>query len=155
MKKSEWLQLALFVILILGGALLLEAVGRYSMRHFTLDIVGAQIGYYFLFGLIIALPHALEHKKLRIHWPFLIASVVLIFLTLPSWLISWNPFSWLYQLLLNIKGNFLDHFLYLSGLLAGFLLIKGLFKPAVEAKENKNCLDKTYINEQGKDSSAL
>lgn len=117
MKKSEWLQLALFVILILGGALLLEAVGRYSMRHFTLDIVGAQIGYYFLFGLIIALPHALEHKKLRIHWPFLIASVVLIFLTLPSWLISWNPFSWLYQLLLNIKGNFLDHFLYLSGCL--------------------------------------
>ena len=145
MKKSEWLQLALFVILILGGALLLEAVGRYSMRHFTLDI----------FGLIIALPHALEHKKLRIHWPFLIASVVLIFLTLPSWLISWNPFSWLYQLLLNIKGNFLDHFLYLSGLLAGFLLIKGLFKPAVEAKESKNCLDKTDVNEQGKDSSAL
>lgn len=109
----------------------------------------------FPFGLIIALPHALEHKKLRIHWPFLIASVVLIFLTLPSWLISWNPFSWLYQLLLSIKGNFLDHFLYLSGLLAGFLLIKGLFKPAVEAKENKNCLDKTDVNEQGKDSSAL
>ena len=69
MKKSEWIQLALFVILILGEAILLEAVGKYSGRYFTLHIFGAQIGYYFLFGVIIALPNAIEHKKLRIHWP--------------------------------------------------------------------------------------